>query len=330
MKKLNAKMLNVKQIASIATLSLGIAMSSTGHSAVSSPNVTIKGTYAKTQYPILFVHGMFGFDTLGTDTFGMDYFYQVLPDLARNGATTYAAQVSPLESTEVRGEQLLTQVEEVMAITGATKLNLIGHSHGGPTIRYIEAVKPQYVASLTGVGGTFRGSKVADLVLSNNASTALVSAISDYLLGPVITLASSNPSLPISTERSLQSISVAGSSTFNTTYPTPALASSCTANGATSNNGVYYYSWTGTSQLTNVFDLLDVGVSTLAPLAYGSLDNDGLVPRCSARFGKVIRDNYSLTHLDEVNLVLGMRGLFAPDPVTLYRQHANRLKLQGL
>ena len=330
MKKLNAKMLNVKQIASIATLSLGIAMASTGHSAVSSPNVSAKGTYAKTQYPILLVHGMFGFDTLGTDTFGMDYFYQVLPDLARNGATTYAAQVSPLESTEVRGEQLLTQVEEVMAITGATKLNLIGHSHGGPTIRYIEAVKPQYVASLTGVGGTFRGSKVADLVLSNNASTALVSAISDYLLGPVITLASSNPSLPISTERSLQSISVAGSSTFNTTYPTPALASSCTANGATSNNGVYYYSWTGTSQLTNVFDLLDVGVSTLAPLAYGSLDNDGLVPRCSARFGKVIRDNYSLTHLDEVNLVLGMRGLFAPDPVTLYRQHANRLKLQGL
>ena len=330
MKKLNAKMLNVKQIASIATLSLGIAMASTGHSAVSSPNVSAKGTYAKTQYPILFVHGMFGFDTLGTDTFGMDYFYQVLPDLARNGATTYAAQVSPLESTEIRGEQLLSQVEEVLAITGQSKLNLIGHSHGGPTSRYIEIVKPQYVASLTGVGGTFRGSKVADLVLSNDASTALVSAISDYLIGPVITLASSNPSLPISTERSLQSISVAGSTTFNTTYPTPALASSCTANGATSNNGVYYYSWTGTSQLTNVFDLLDVGVSTLAPLAYGSLDNDGLVPRCSTHFGKVIRDNYDLTHLDEVNLVLGMRGLFAPDPVGLYRQHANRLKLQGL
>ena len=82
--------------------------------------------------------------------------------------------------------------------------------------------------------------------------------------------------------------------------------------------------------MTNAFDLLDVGVSTLAPLAYGSLDNDGLVPRCSARFGKVIRDNYSYTHLDEVNMVLGMRSWFSPDPVTLYRQHANRLKLQGL
>lgn len=324
------KMLKSKKLATIASLALGLAFSSVSHSAVNTPNVNATGTYAKTKYPILFVHGMFGFDRLGGSTFGMDYFYQVLPDLARNGATTYAAQVSPLESTEIRGEQLLSQVEEVLAITGQSKLNLIGHSHGGPTSRYIEIVKPQYVASLTGVGGTFRGSKVADLVLSNDASTALVSAISDYLIGPVITLASSNPSLPISTERSLQSISVAGSTTFNTTYPTTALADTCTGSGATSNNGVYYYSWTGTSQLTNVLDLLDVGVSTLAPLAYGSLDNDGLVPRCSAHFGKVIRDNYDLTHLDEVNLVLGMRGLFAPDPVGLYRQHANRLKLQGL
>ena len=73
----------------------------------------------------------------------MDYFYQVLPDLARNGATVYATQVSPLESTEVRGEQLLQQVDEVLALSGKTKVNLIGHSHGGPTIRYIEAIAPE-------------------------------------------------------------------------------------------------------------------------------------------------------------------------------------------
>ncbi|MEG0483032.1 MAG: triacylglycerol lipase, partial [Acinetobacter sp.] len=38
--------------------------------------------YAKTQYPIAFVHGMFGFERLGFErlgfeSFGMDYFYQV-------------------------------------------------------------------------------------------------------------------------------------------------------------------------------------------------------------------------------------------------------------
>ncbi|MGL5158689.1 MAG: hypothetical protein ACRC79_07710, partial [Acinetobacter junii] len=32
----------------------------------------------------------------------------------------------------------------------------------------------------------------------------------------------------------------------------------------------------------------------------------------------------------EVNQVLGLKSLFAPDPIDIYRQHANRLKLQGL
>lgn len=43
-------------------------------------------TYAKTKYPIVFSHGMAGFITVGTDQFGLDYWYQILPDLARNGA----------------------------------------------------------------------------------------------------------------------------------------------------------------------------------------------------------------------------------------------------
>ena len=34
--------------------------------------------------------------------------------------------------------------------------------------------------------------------------------------------------------------------------------------------------------------------------------------------------------LDEVNMIFGLRDIFSPDPVALYRQHANRLKLQGL
>ena len=68
----------------------------------------------------------------------------------------------------------------------------------------------------------------------------------------------------------------------------------------------------------------------MGPLAYGHLDNDGLVARCSTHFGKVIRDNYDWNHLDEVNQVMGLRGLFSADPVDVYLQHANRLKMQGL
>nr|WP_228145798.1 triacylglycerol lipase [Acinetobacter sp. ANC 5054] len=295
-------------------------------------HVTAKttATYAKTKYPIVFTHGMFGFTRIGFDSFGMDYFYQILPDLARNGANTFAAQVSPLESTEVRGEQLLAQVEDVLALTGQAKVNLIGHSHGGPTTRYIAAVKPQYVASITGVAGTFRGSLVADKIQANKGLNTVFGVLGDKLLAPIITWAEGNSNLPNSIDASLTSISEKGSAVFNAKFPTAALASDCNKSGAKIDKGIYYYSWTGTAQTTNVLDVLDTVISQLGPLAYGNKDNDGLVGRCSAHLGQVIRDDYNHNHLDEVNMVFGLRSLFSPDPVALYRQHANRLKLQGL
>ncbi len=287
-------------------------------------------SYAKTKYPIVFTHGMFGFTRIGFDSFGMDYFYQILPDLARNGANTFAAQVSPLESTEVRGEQLLSQVEEVLALTGQPKVNLIGHSHGGPTTRYIAAIKPEYVASVTGVAGTYRGSLVADKIQANKTINSVFGVLGDQLLAPIITWAEGNSSLPNSVDASLTAISEKGSAEFNAKFPTAALAANCNQSGAKVDNGVYYYSWTGTAQTTNVLDVLDTVISQLAPLAYGNRDNDGLVGRCSTHIGQVIRDDYNHNHLDEVNMVFGLRSLFSPDPVALYRQHANRLKLQGL
>ena len=88
-------------------------------------------SYAKTKYPLVFAHGMGGWIRAGTDELGVDYWYQILPDLARNGANAWATRVSPFNSSEVRGEQLLQQVDEILAITGASKVNLLGHSHGG-------------------------------------------------------------------------------------------------------------------------------------------------------------------------------------------------------
>lgn len=111
----------------------------------------IVDNYAETKYPIVLVHGMFGFNRLGNAAFGLDYWYQILPDLARHKATAFASQISPLESIEVRGEQLLNQVEEVVALTGKPKVNLIGHSQGGPTARYIAGVRPDLVASVSSI-----------------------------------------------------------------------------------------------------------------------------------------------------------------------------------
>lgn len=291
---------------------------------------SVSSDYAKTKYPIIFNHGMFGFTRLGTSSLGVDYFYQVLPDLARHGATVFASQVSPLESTELRGEQLLQQVDEVLALTGAEKVNLIGHSHGGPTIRYIEIVAPEKVASLTAVAGTIKGSKVADDILDSRLLKTLLTVVGQYILAPVETLLEGNPSLPNSLQHSLESISEKGSAEFNAKYPSAAIPVDCGDGQKVTSNGVYHYSWSGTAQLTNSLDVVDVAISQLAPWAYKNNDNDGLVSRCNSHLGQVIRDNYNQTHLDEVNQILSLRSSFAPDPVSLYRQQANRLKLAGL
>lgn len=249
--------------------------------------------------------------------------------MARNGATVFAAQLSPANTTEIRGEQLLAQVEDVIAITGKDKVNLIGHSHGGPTVRYVAAVKPTYVASVTGVGGTFRGSKVADDIQNNKGTRTFMNILGDYIVAPLISWAQGNPDLPNDFDASMKSLSEVGSADFNRRFPTTALASNCNQSGAKVDQGIYYYSWGGTAQTTNLLDI-DTILMQLGPLSYGNKDNDGMVARCSTHLGQVIRDNYNLNHTDLANMMFGLKGLFAQDPVALFRQHANRLKLEGL
>ena len=91
------------------------------------------------------------------------------------------------------------------------------------------------------------------------------------------------------------------------------------------------YSITGNQPTTNALDISDVVIKALNRLsAYKEGANDGIVSMCIAKFGKTIRDDYPWNHLDEINLMFGIKGTFAPDPVNVYSQHANRLELQGL
>jgi len=93
--------------------------------------------------------------------------------------------------------------------------------------------------------------------------------------------------------------------------------------------GVSFFSWSGAKPYTNVFDVLDPALA-LTSLAFGGAKNDGLVASCSTHLGRVIRDDYAMNHMDEVNQTVGLINLFETNPVTLYRQHANRLRNLGL
>jgi len=297
-----------------------------GLAALCAPAAQAADTYAQTRYPVVLVHGMLGFDAIGP----VDYFYGVPAALRSSGATVYTPAVSALESSEARGEQLLAQLRQLKAAYGYTKFNLIGHSHGGPTIRYVAAVAPELVASVTTVGAPHQGSKVADGIQALAAAggiTGLVASIVNAL-GAAISWISGHAELPQNALATLTSLNTAGAAVFNTRFPQGAPTQAC-GQGPGSVNGVRYESVGGTSVLSNALDPSDAFLG-LAAVFFGGEASDGLVSRCSSHWGTVLRDDYPWNHLDEVNQAFGLRAWFTPDPVQFYRGQANRLKLAGL
>ena len=86
-----------------------------------------------------------------------------------------------------------------------------------------------------------------------------------------------------------RSISVEGSTAFNTRFPMGVPTTTC-GEGNYQEKGIYMYSFSGTQAVTNILDPLDplfAGTSLIVDIKG---DNDGMVSRCSAKFGRTIRD----------------------------------------
>lgn len=283
-------------------------------------------SYTKTKYPIVLEHGLSGFDEL----FGVyDYWYGIPEALRDGGAYVYVASTSPFNSSTQRGEQLLAQVQQVLAITGKTKVNLIGHSQGGLDVRYVAAVRPDLVASVTTVGSPHKGAELADYLRANVQGGSFTQAVLAYFansLGMVLNLLTGH-SNPQDAVAALDQLTTSGMASFNASYPQGVPTTAC-GSGAASVGGVRYYSWSGTGILTNALDVSDPALG-LTSFFYSSA-NDGLVSRCSSHLGTVIRDNYFYNHLDEVNQVLSLTSILESSPTTVFRAHANRLKNAGL
>ena len=302
-----------------------VAWSMGGMPAIGAMTSNHSAGYTQTQFPIVLVHGLFGFDTMGS----VDYFYGVPKALRDGGATVYVAKVSAANRSEVRGEQLLAELKRLRAVHGHAKFNLVGHSHGSQTVRYVAAVAPELVASVLLVGGPNQGTVVADVVakaLDQSGSTAEVAKIFN-MLGSLIDRMGGGATSPQNAEAAMRSLSTSGAQAFNRRFGQGAPTQPC-GSGPSQVNGVRYYSATGTGVITN---WLDADAALLLSAAwFGGQANDGLVSRCSARWGEVLRDDYPWNHGDEINQSFGLRAPGSPDPVAFYRTHANRLKLAGL
>ncbi len=285
-----------------------------------------------TKYPIVLVHGVSGFDEI----LFVEYFHGIPSELRDGGAKVYIPNLSSWDGVEVRGEQLIAYIQShVLPNSGASKVNLIGHSMGSPTSRYVAAVYPDVVASVTSANGANSGSHFADFMLyallpEENPLYASYIGFFEGLLstvGTILDFLASGESFSQDSMQATYDLSTPGSMEINAKYPDGQPTTSC-GSGAETVNGINYYSWGGIGGITNILDPLDYAMTFIGIATADGEETDGLVGRCQQRWGKVLRDDYNLNHTDGSNLLFGMTGF--TDAKDIYQSHSNRLREKSL
>ncbi|MCU0070656.1 triacylglycerol lipase [Pseudomonas koreensis] len=284
---------------------------------------------ATTQHPILLVHGLFGFERIGP----FELFHDVKQALNAIGAQVFVPHLSAIHDNEVRGKQLLWQIDSVLRGTGATKVNLIGHSQGALAARYAAALAPHSVASVTSVSGPNHGSEIADFLRKALIPGRLPEAVAQNVAILFFDFLSqlNGTRLPRNAVAALGALTTEGVGSFNDKFP-QGLPKTWGGHGAEQVNGVRYYSWSG------VVPELDVSPSDPVQGICRALSeyfitepeqNDGFVGRFSSHLGTVIRSDYPLDHLGSLRRAVG-RHPAAGDSIGLYVEHALRLQAANL
>lgn len=282
--------------------------------------------YTKTKHPVVLVHGFLGFDT----ALGVDYWYGIAAHLRRGGSTVFTSNQSSVNGAVERGEQLIVYLDEIKAIYGFKKFNLIGHSQGGFESRYVASVRPDLVASVTAVGSPLTGSGFGEFLVSTTANDPVIQNIiyaGLNIFGSLIELLA-NDNDPQDALKAGSILSYAGAAEFNEQHPQAMPKSRC-AGGKKKVNGIRYYSFTGIKPFNNFFDPSDYVMALTGAFEQNDL-SDGLAGQCASHLGKVIRDDYAWNHVDEVNQLFGVQGWGAANPLSVYRSHVHRLKKRGL
>ncbi|HTE49702.1 MAG TPA: triacylglycerol lipase [Kofleriaceae bacterium] len=248
---------------------------------------------ARQPLPIVLLHGAAGFDQIGP----LEYYFDVADTLEDDGQVVFTTEVDPLQTIDVRAEELAEQIDEILAATGAPRVHLIAHSQGGLDARFLISSLGygDRVASLTTIATPHQGSRVADvgLGLVPGPAEEVIGFLIDLLVGGVV---GSEQDVIAQLYQLTEEYAVG---TFNPENP--------------DDPQVAYYSVGGVTQ-TNPFanpftkdvcdPLLLVGYFILAPTGA----NDGLVTVTSARHGTYL-GSVPADHLDEVGQLFGTTAL---------------------
>ena len=114
------------------------------------------------KYPILLVHGM-GF----RDYKLVGYWGRIPKILEQMGCKVFLGNQDSNADIETNAKHLAQRIDQIIAETGAEKVNIIAHSKGGLDSRYAISVlgAGARVASLTTISTPHNGSKTVDVLL---------------------------------------------------------------------------------------------------------------------------------------------------------------------
>jgi triacylglycerol lipase len=217
-------------------------------------------------YPIILVHGIARFDVLlqiQREKLGMPeewlnqfhYFKNIASFLATQGfSSVFHSNEDFAGPVELRAIQLRDRVAEVLQLTGAAKVHLIGHSMGGLDSRHavVDQGLADSVASVTTIGTPHLGTILADEILSHSGTLWIDQ------LSKVIDL------------RGFEDLTVSSCEKFN-----------ARAEDVEAENDVLYQTYSGHESPARTFIPL-IPSSLFISQAAG--DNDGLVPVTSQRW----------------------------------------------
>src|SRR5256885_3244409 len=114
---------------------------------------------SRAAYPIVLAHGLDGFRNIGP----LHYYFGVADALKKDGHDVWVAQVDAYNSSETRGAELQAFVLDVLAKTGAGKVDLICHSQGGLDCRYVASNLGAQVAAVVTISAPHHADPAADV-----------------------------------------------------------------------------------------------------------------------------------------------------------------------
>jgi triacylglycerol lipase len=216
------------------------------------------------EYPVVLAHGMGATD----DMFGViDYWWGIEGALEDEGADVYVTAVNCMDSTQNKAAQFRAQVLQILAATGAAKVNIIGHSHGTIYTRYAitNLGLASKVASHTSLCGPHRGSSAADVIIGvcGDVGGWLVGATCDVIYS--FLLGDSNPN---SYDNAIAVSRPYMNNVFNPNCPNA--------------SGIYYQSFATRIKTITADMMLE---PTFLLILYYEGANDGLVSVNSAKWG---------------------------------------------